>query len=131
MIRFDTVFKRRLLIDKNPLLWYILPMRCKICQREFIPSKYRPNQKVCSRLECQKKRQIQNEKNWRLRNPGYFKYLDQESAWKDKRKRYNKLWKTTHKAELKEYEQAHSQQRKEYMREYMRNYREAKPIPNQ
>lgn len=101
-------------------------MQCKICKQEFKPSKYRPDQQVCSRPECQKKRQIQNERDWRARNPEYFKYFDQESAWKDKRKRYNKLWKTTHNKELKEYEDSHKEQRKEYMREYMRNYREEK-----
>jgi len=101
-------------------------MLCRICQKEFEPNKYRPNQKVCSRLECQKKRQIQNGKEWRARNPDYFKYLDQESAWKDKRKRYNKLWKATHQQELKEYQQTRRQQRQEYMREYMRNYRQSK-----
>lgn len=105
-------------------------MRCKICRQEFNPSKYRPQQQVCSRLECQKKRQIHNEKEWRTRNPDYFKYLDQESAWKEKRKRYNKLWKSGHKEESKDYEQAHRQQRSEYMRQYMRNYRQSRlPSP--
>ena len=101
-------------------------MLCRICQNEFKPNKYRPNQKVCSRLECQKKRQVENEKAWRARNPDYFKYLDQESAWLEKRKRYNKLWKAAHQQDLKGYQQSHQQQRQEYMREYMRNYRQGR-----
>jgi hypothetical protein len=103
-------------------------MRCKICQNEFTPSKYHPRQKVCSRSECQRIRQIQNEKEWRAKNPDYFKYLDQESAWKDKRKRYSRLWKATHQQELKEYQKVWRQQRQEYMREYMHRYRLARNV---
>ncbi len=98
-------------------------MRCKICQKEFTPSKYRPKQQVCPQPECQRARQIQNERDWRLKNPDYFKYLDQEPAWKGKRHFYNRLWRNSHKEELKEYEREHSQERLKYMREYMRGYR--------
>ena len=103
-------------------------MRCKICENEFTPDKYHPHQQVCSQPECQRLRQIQNEKEWRAKNPDYFNYLGQESAWKDKRKRYNRLWKTTHQQELKEYQKTRRQQRQEYMREYMRRYRLAKNV---
>jgi len=111
------------LLDSQYLICYISSMRCKICQKEFIPSKYRPNQQVCSQSECQRMRQIQNERDWRLKNPDYFKYLDQEPAWKGKRHLYNSLWRGSHKDELKEYELGHSQERKKYMREYMRRWR--------
>lgn len=98
-------------------------MRCKICKNEFTLSKYHPRQRVCLRPDCQRTRQIQNERDWRAKNPDYFKYLDQESAWRDKRKRYNQLWKAAHKQELKTYQKARLKQRQEYMREYMRRYR--------
>ena len=104
-------------------------MRCKICQSEFKPSKYRPQQQVCSKLECQKQRQLQNLKAWRLRNPNYFRSLDQDSSWREVRYRYNRLWKSTHKEYLKDYEKAHKEQRKEYMREYMRERRKLNPTP--
>jgi len=107
---------------------YIVAMRCKICKNEFIPNKYRPQQQVCSRPECQRLRQIQNEKEWRARNPDYFHYLDQESAWKEKRKRYNRLWKATHQQELQAYQKARQKPRQEYMRDYMRRYRLAKNV---
>ena len=100
-------------------------MRCKTCQNEFIPNKYHPQQQVCSQPECQKTRQIQNEKEWRMRNPDYFKCLGQESAWRESRHRYSKLWKTTHKDYAQQYEENHKLQRREYMREYMRRYRKA------
>lgn len=101
-------------------------MRCKICQNEFIPSKYRPHQQVCSQPECQRIRQIQNERAWRAKNPDYFKCLGQESAWKETRHRYIRLWKTTHEDYQRAYEHSHQPQRREYMREYMRRYRERK-----
>lgn len=98
-------------------------MICKICKKEFIPDKYHPNQQCCLSLECQRQRQILNEKEWRSRNPNYFKCLGQESAWRENRHRYNKLWRLTHKNYLHDYQEKHKQQRKEYMREYMRRYR--------
>ena len=113
-------------VDVFDLLWYIFSMRCKICQIEFIPDKYHPNQQCCPLPKCQRERQVQNEHTWRLRNPNYFKCLGQEGAWRESRYRYNKLWRLTHKDYLKNYEDAHRQQRKEYMREYMRQYRIAK-----
>lgn len=101
-------------------------MRCKICQNEFIPNKYRPQQQVCFQAQCQKQRQIQNERAWRISNPDYFKCLGQEAFWQENRRRYSKLWRVSHKEYHKEYEASHKQQRREYMRDYMRRYREAK-----
>jgi len=100
-------------------------MRCLICQNEFTPSKYHPRQKVCSQPACQRARQLQNEREWRLRNPDYFKCLGQESQWRQVRHSYSKLWRANHKDYLKTYEQNHKEQRKEYMRNYMRRYRES------
>jgi len=101
-------------------------MLCRICQKEFIPNKYHPHQQVCLRLECQKIRQIQNEREWRIKNPDYFKFLGQEAAWREKRRRYNRLWKFTHKGSLREKEagESHKVRHREYMREYMRKYRQ-------
>lgn len=101
-------------------------MRCKICQKEFIPSKYQPKQQICSQPECQKLRQIRNLRAWRLKNPDYFKSRGQDGAWQGIRQRYNRLWRKSHKNYLKDYENAHKKQRREYMREYMRKYRKAK-----
>lgn len=103
-------------------------MRCKICQNEFAPHKYRPKQEVCSKPECQKLRQIQNQREWRVKNPDYFKCLDQESIWRENRHRYNRLWKLTHKDYLKGYEENHKSQRREYMKDYMRRYRETNNV---
>lgn len=98
-------------------------MQCKICQREFTPNKYHPNQQVCSGLECQHLRQILNEKEWRNKNPEYFKCRDQETSWRVNRHLYSRQWRIVHKDYLKKYERNHRHQRREYMREYMRRYR--------
>jgi hypothetical protein len=98
-------------------------MKCIICNNDFTPSKYRPSQQVCSDPACQRQRQLQNQKEWRIKNPDYFKCLGQESAWQDKRRRYNQLWKSANKEYIKTYENDHKDQRREYMREYMRKYR--------
>ena len=103
-------------------------MFCRICKNEFFPNKYRPGQQVCSRPECQRIRQLQNVRDWRARNPGYYKYLDQDSSWRESRHQYSKLWKATHKEYLKEYAKRQKKQRREYMREYMRRHREASSV---
>ena len=98
-------------------------MRCKICQKEFTPNKYHPHQQVCSQTECQHLRQILNQRNWRNKNPEYFKCRGQEAFWRENRHRYSQQWRVAHKQYLKEYQRNHRQQRREYMREYMRRYR--------
>ncbi len=103
-------------------------MQCKICQKEFIPNKYHARQEVCTLAQCQRERQIQNEREWRLKNPDYFKSLGQAVSWRKNRQRYSRLWKARHKEYLKGYEKSHKEQRREYMREYMRKYREAMKV---
>lgn len=99
-------------------------MICQICQGEFLPNKYKPKQQVCSNPECQHKRQLQNLKSWRLKNPDYFKYLGQNPSWRKQRYSQTKQWKQSHKDYFKQYQQKHKEQRRQYMREYMRKYRQ-------
>ena len=120
--------EKALSLDTLNFIWYILLVRCKICQKEFIPNKYRPNQQVCSSLECQQRRQIENEKAWRTKNPDYFKCLGQDEAWRENRHRYSRLWKAVRSEHLKEYEKEQRGERRGYMRGYMREYRQAKNV---
>jgi hypothetical protein len=114
---------RRVFLDILKIIWYILDMICKICKDSFTPDKYHPRQQVCLRRECQNARQLNNIRDWRLRNPDYFKCSGQPSVWQANRHRYSKLWRITHKEYQKEYENSHKEQRKTYMREYMRQRR--------
>jgi len=65
--------------------------RCRHCEKTFQPSKYQPQQSVCSETECQKKRRSESRqqrlatdevyrqvcrdsaRKWRAENPGYWK----------------------------------------------------------
>lgn len=100
-------------------------MRCKVCNKEFSPSKYNPSQQTCSSSECQHLRQLLNEREWRGRNPDYFRCHGQDQVWQENRYRYVKLWRLAHRDYLREYAKSHAPQRREYMREYMRRYRQS------
>ncbi len=57
--------------------------RCKCCQELFQPdARTKGKQKYCSKHECQCKRQRQNEKDWRKRNPECVEYqYEQIRQW--------------------------------------------------
>lgn len=64
--------------------------RCRYCEKTFQPSKYQPQQSVCSQRECQKKRRsesrrqqldsddvyrqvcLDSSRKWRAENPEYW-----------------------------------------------------------
>jgi len=101
--------------------------KCKFCGKPFIPNKYRPNQEICSSLECQYKRQLSNMKAWREQNPNYFKYKEsQDRSWKQACRERSLDWRKKHKEYLQLYREANKERHREYMREYMRKYRQKK-----
>jgi hypothetical protein len=106
-------------------------MRCRICQIEFTPSKYRPCQQVCFKVECQRLRQIQNNREWRSRNPDYFLSSGQSLYWRKKRQDYTEIWRQKNKAKLKKYALKNADKRRLYMREYMRKRRRLQQSVNQ
>ena len=101
--------------------------KCAICGKTFIANKYRPNQKVCSSLECQYQRQLENMKGWRQSNPNYFKYKEsQDKSWKQTCRERSLDWRRKHKEYLQLYREANKERHREYMRDYMRKYRQKK-----
>jgi hypothetical protein len=99
--------------------------KCEICGKAFIANKYRPNQTVCSSLECQYQRQLTNMKSWRNANPNYFKYKEsQDKSWKQACRERSLDWRRKHKEYLQLYREANKERHREYMREYMRKYRQ-------
>ena len=101
--------------------------KCQICGKSFIPNKYRPNQTVCSSLECQYQRQLENMKSWRDSNPNYFKYKEsQDKSWKQACRERSLEWRRKHKEYLQLYREANKERHREYMRDYMRKYRKKK-----
>lgn len=100
---------------------------CPICKKAFIPNKYRPNQATCSNLECQYQRQLYNMKDWRDKNPNYFKYKEMKDVkWKESCRERARKWRQNHLDYLKLYRQEHKEKHKEYMKNYMRDYRKRK-----
>lgn len=101
--------------------------KCEICGKSFMPNKYRPNQKVCSSLECQYQRQLDNMQKWREKNPNYFKYKEsKDKSWKKACRERALEWRRNHKEYLRLYREANKERHREYMREYMRKYRARK-----
>jgi len=100
---------------------------CKYCNKPFISNKYRPNQEVCSNVECQYQRQLKNMATWRTQNPNYFKYKEaQDASWKHTCRERSLEWRKKHKEYLKLYREAHKKRHRDYMKEYMREYRKRK-----
>ncbi|MFH1593596.1 MAG: hypothetical protein ABID09_02735 [Candidatus Omnitrophota bacterium] len=100
---------------------------CKICGKVFAANKYRPNQEICSSVECQYQRQLDNMAVWRKRNPKYFKYKEtQDVSWKETCRQRSLEWRKRHKEYLKLYREAHKERHRNYMKEYMRDYRKKK-----
>jgi len=100
---------------------------CQICGNKFEPNKYRPNQEICSSVECQYRRQLHNMTKWRKRNPNYFKYKEaHDESWKETCKTRSLEWRKRHKEYLRLYRDAHKQRHRNYMKDYMRDYRKRK-----
>ena len=98
---------------------------CLFCNSAFLPNKYSPRQKVCSSAECQKKRQLESMRNWRKKNPNYFKYDESKGIeWLEMQRRRSKLWRDKNPEKVRSYRQAHSDEYRSYMRQYMRQYRQ-------
>ncbi|MCK5215844.1 MAG: hypothetical protein KAR05_10895 [Candidatus Omnitrophica bacterium] len=54
--------------------------RCKCCRKLFqLDARTKGKQKYCSKPECQRKRQRQNERDWRKRNPDCVEYQYQQT----------------------------------------------------
>ena len=101
--------------------------KCEICGKPFTPSKYRPNQQICSNVECQYERQLSNMAVWRKKNPNYFKYKEaQDASWKETCRERSLEWRRKHKEYLKLYREAHKSRHRDYMKDYMREYRKKK-----
>ena len=103
------------------------PRHCIYCQAEFTPNKYSPRQKICSGVDCQRKRQLESMAAWRQKNPNYFKYDESKGmVWLETQRRRSKQWREKNPDKIKSYRQNHQEEYRNYMRDYMRQYREQK-----
>lgn len=100
---------------------------CIHCGVPFVPNKYSPRQKICSGSACQKKRQLESMRQWRERNPQYFKYDESKGlVWLETQRNRSRVWRERNPDKVRQYRQTHNAAYREYMKEYMRRYRERK-----
>ena len=93
--------------------------KCAICAKAFVPGIRRPDQSVCLSAECQKKRQLENMKQWRAK-----KAASQDSdKWKETCRQKSLEWRKKHQLYLKLYREEHKEDSSKYMKDYMRKYR--------
>ena len=90
----------------------IAPRKCTVCGKEFVPSKYHPHQLVCSGADCQRLRQLQNQRSWRKKNPSYFRYKERKTPWEKKRSEYLRKWRMEHRDYFKLYRQSRAKKQK-------------------
>jgi hypothetical protein len=93
--------------------------KCSICGKSFTPNIRRPDQSVCLAPQCQKKRQLNNMREWRAKKAASA----DSNLWKESCRRKTSEWRKKHQAYLKLYREENKEKRSEYMKEYMRKYR--------
>ncbi len=100
---------------------------CVYCKAAFLPNKYSPRQKICSSVECQKRRQTESMRVWREHHPNYFKYDESKGMeWLEAQRRRSKTWREKNPDKVRAYRVEHSEEYRKYMREYMQEYRKKK-----
>lgn len=67
------------------------PRRCPYCQSLFLPSPRRPQQQVCSRPECQRRRRDDSRRQQLARDPVYVQVVrESQKKWWDEHPNYQK-----------------------------------------
>src|SRR5258708_583715 len=70
---------------------------CKYCTREFRPSRYRPDQQVCSLAECQRRRRTDYHRKKLATDATYREQCrDSQAKWREKNPEYMKRYAAQH-----------------------------------
>ena len=71
--------------------------QCPYCQKCFIPSRYRPQQRVCSRGECQRRRRSDYHRRQLASDPEYgLVCRDSRQKWRARNPGYQRRYRQTH-----------------------------------
>ena len=71
--------------------------RCRYCQQPFRLSAYRPQQSVCSQLDCQKRRKTDSHRHRRQHDPDYAQTCqNSQENWRREHPDYNRQYRQTH-----------------------------------
>lgn len=75
-----------------------MPCRCcQYCQQSFQPSKYRPDQSVCSTVDCQRRRRADYHRQKLSADPEYAQVArDSQRKWRDAHPDYQKQYWQNH-----------------------------------
>ena len=66
---------------------------CVYCKKEFRPSRYRPDQRVCSDVDCQRRRRTDYHRRKLAKDPGYRDQCrDSQKKWREKNPGYTKRY---------------------------------------
>ncbi len=73
------------------------PRRCSYCQQLFLPSIYRPQQQVCSRPECQRRRRTEYHRRKLETDPEYHQVArDSQQKWRQAHPEYVRQYRAQH-----------------------------------
>ena len=78
----------------------MLPRSCRYCQQSFQPSKFRPDQRVCSQPNCQRWRRADYHRHKLASDPDYLQVVrDSRQKWRQAHPDYQKNYWRTHPAQ--------------------------------
>jgi hypothetical protein len=70
---------------------------CLYCQQSFAPSPYRPQQRVCGQLDCQKRRKTDYHRHKRKRDSVYAQTCqNSQKNWRQEHPDYQRQYRQTH-----------------------------------
>lgn len=97
--------------------------RCVHCDRTFQPSKFRPNQRVCSDAACQKRRRAEYHRDKIATDPDYAQVVrDSRRKWRDAHPSYQAEYRRTHEdAADRNREQQRQRDRKRHVTNLVKN----------
>ena len=99
------------------------PRRCVYCDRTFQPSKFRPDQRVCSDTACQKRRRADYHRKKIATDPEYAQVVrDSRRKWRDTHPSYQaEYWRTHEDAAARNREQQRQRDRKRHVTKLVKN----------
>lgn len=70
---------------------------CQFCQQPFEPSKFRPDQRICSRPECQRRRRAEYHRGKIAADPEYAEVVrDSRRKWREAHPGYQAVYRQSH-----------------------------------
>lgn len=70
---------------------------CPFCRERFVPSCYRPQQRICSRKACQQRRRREYHRQKLKSDPDYRQTCrDSQQKWRERHPDYQRTYRATH-----------------------------------